>query len=299
MTRLLGGIDAGGTTFKCGIGDASGNLLEKQRVAVTSPEETLAACADFFLAATGGRGLDSLGIASFGPLEVDPASPDYGSILQTPKQGWTGTSLTAFFGHALGVHPVVDTDVNGALLAEMTKGAARGARSAAYITIGTGIGAGIHLNGGFAGRPVHPEFGHIPLRRHADDLTFAGICPFHGDCLEGLASVTAMRARWGEPGDLPADHAGWAIIADYLSQACRVLTLTLRLEKIILGGGLMLAPHLLGRVRRAFDAQMAGYLGTHAKPGAALIDRSGLGDDAGLIGALLLADQPKGRAPSL
>mgnify|MGYP002629233336 CR=1 FL=1 len=297
MTRRLGGIDAGGTTFKCGIGDASGNLLERHRVAVTSPEETLTACTEFFRVATGGRGIDSLGIASFGPLEVDPASPDYGTILQTPKQGWTGTSLTAFFGHALGVHPVVDTDVNGALLAEMTKGAARGARSAAYITIGTGIGAGIHVNGGFAGQPVHPEFGHIPLRRHPDDQAFAGICPFHGDCLEGLASVTAMRARWGEPKDLPADHAGWAIIADYLAQACQVLTLTLRLEKIILGGGLMLAPRLLGRVRRTFDTQMAGYLGTHGQPGEALIDTPGLGDDAGLIGALLLAGKPAGRVP--
>lgn len=299
LIRLLGGIDAGGTTFKCGISDASGNLLEKHRVAVTSPDATLTACAEFFRAATGGRGLDSLGIASFGPLEVAPASPDYGTILQTPKQGWTGTSLTAFFGHALGVHPVVDTDVNGALLAEMTKGAARGAGSAAYVTIGTGIGAGIYINGGFAGRPVHPEFGHIPLRRHAKDQAFAGICPFHGDCLEGLASVTAMRARWGEPGDLPANHAGWAIIANYLAQACQVLTLTLRLEKIILGGGLMLAPHLLGRVRRAFDAQNAGYLGKHSKPGAALIDSPGLGDDAGLIGALLLAEKPEGRAPRL
>lgn len=286
--RLTGGIDAGGTTFKCGISDGSGNLLEKRRIAVTRPEETLAACADFFRA-DGARRIQALGIASFGPIDVDVASPHYGSILSTPKPGWTGTDLRSFFKEHLGLEPVIDTDVNGALLAEMTKGAATDTSSAAYVTIGTGIGAGIYLNGGFAARPAHPEFGHISIRRHASDRDFKGICPFHGDCLEGLASVTAMRAHWGEPSILPADHEGWDIIADYLAQACRALTLTLRLEKIILGGGLMLAPHMLGRVRSAFDAQMAGYLGAQAISGTALIDTPGLGDDAGLTGALLLA----------
>ncbi|MEL6568251.1 MAG: ROK family protein [Pseudomonadota bacterium] len=285
---MFGGIDAGGTTFKCGVSDLDGNLLQKHRVSVTTPEETLSNCAVFFREASGGQTLQSLGIASFGPIDVDPASPGYGSILNTPKPGWAGTDLKAFFADALGVQPVVDTDVNGALLAEVTRGAAKGAQSAAYITVGTGVGAGIFVNGAFAGRPTHPEFGHIPVRRHSDDLAFDGVCPFHGDCLEGMASVTAMRARWGEPKDLPADHMGWAVMADYLAQAARVLTLTLRLEKIVLGGGLMLAPHLLGLVRAAHDAQMADYLGAQAIPGAALIDTPALGDDAGLIGALLL-----------
>jgi len=286
---LFGGIDAGGTTFKCGVSDAAGNLLEKQRVAVTTPEQTLVNCAAFFRDASRERGLNSLGIASFGPIDVDPASPGYGAILKTPKPGWSGTDLRAFFEDALGIRPVVDTDVNGALLAEMTRGAAKGKGSAAYITVGTGIGAGIHVNGSFAGRPAHPEFGHVPMRRHEEDQRFEGVCPFHGDCLEGLASVTAIRARWGEPAELPANHPAWSITADYLAQACRILTLTLRLEKIILGGGLMLAPHLLGLVRRAYDAQIADYLGAQSIPGAALIDTPRLGDDAGLIGALLLA----------
>ena len=286
--RLIGGIDAGGTTFKCGVSDASGNLLEKRRIAVTRPEETLAACAEFFRAG-GARRVQALGIASFGPIDVDVASPVYGTILSTPKPGWRGTDLRSFFADHLGLDPVIDTDVNGALLAEMTKGTAKGTSSAAYITVGTGIGAGIFVNGAFAGRPVHPEFGHISVRRHDHDRDFNSICPFHGDCLEGLASVTAMRARWGEPSNLHADHAGWEIMADYLAQACRALMLTLRLEKIILGGGLMLAPHLLGRVRSTYDTQMAGYLGAQAIPGTALIDTPGLGDDAGLIGALMLA----------
>lgn len=288
QNRLIGGIDAGGTTFKCGISDTSGTLLEKRRIAVTRPKETLASCADFFRDA-GGQDMKALGIASFGPIDVDPASPRYGTILSTPKPGWAGIDLRSSFKEHLGFEPVIDTDVNGALLAEMAKGAATGTKSAAYITVGTGIGAGIYVNGGFAGRPVHPEFGHISVRRHDSERDFKGVCPFHGDCLEGLASVTAIRARWGEPSNLPADHQGWDIVAQYLAQACRTLTLTLRLEKIVLGGGLMLAPHMLGRVRRAYEAQLAGYLGPQALSGTTLIETPRLGDDAGLIGALLLA----------
>lgn len=232
-----------------------------------------------------------MGIASFGPIDIDRTSKTYGTILATPKPNWAGTDLRGFFSDALATETIVDTDVNGALLAEMTTGAAQGASSAVYMTIGTGIGAGIYLNGHFAGQPTHPEFGHIPMNRHPDDTSFAGICPFHGDCLEGLASVTALRARWGEPKDLPPDHQGWVIAADYLAQACRVLTLTLRVERIILGGGLMLAPHLLDMVRSAYDRQMANYLGDRTIAGRTLIDRPALGDDAGLCGALLLASQ--------
>lgn len=285
------GIDAGGTTFKCGVSDADGHLLNKHRVRVTSPEETLSACAEYFKSVTSESNLTALGIASFGPIDIDRTSKTYGTILATPKPHWAGTDLRAFFSDALSTETIVDTDVNGALLAEMTAGAARGATSAVYITIGTGIGAGIYLNGGFAGQPAHPEFGHIPMKRHPDDADFAGVCPFHGDCLEGLASVTAMRARWGEPKDLAPDHQGWVIAADYLAQACRVLTLTLRVERIILGGGLILAPHLLDMVRSAYDKQMANYLGEQSIAGRTLIDRPALGDDAGLHGALLLASQ--------
>ena len=285
------GIDAGGTTFKCGVSDADGNLLNKHRVRVTSPEETLSACAAFFKSVVSRSDLKALGIASFGPIDIDRTSNTYGTILSTPKPNWAGTNLHAFFTDALATETVVDTDVNGALFAEMASGAAQGAASAVYITIGTGVGAGIYLNGHFAGQPTHPEFGHIPIKRHPDDTSFAGICPFHGDCLEGLASVSAMRARWGEPKDLAPNHHGWVIAADYLAQACRVLTLTLRVERIILGGGLMLAPHLLDMVRSAYDRQMANYLGDESIAGRTLIDRPAFGDDAGLCGALLLASQ--------
>ncbi|WP_291037787.1 ROK family protein [Hyphomonas sp.] len=288
-TGVYGGIDAGGTTFKCGLADSSGNLIEKTRVPVSSPAETLAGCAEFFRSAGAGYDLKGLGLASFGPLDVDPGSPDYGMLLKTPKAGWSGAHLRRYFTEALGVDVCVDTDVNGALLAERSLGAAAGTVSAAYITVGTGIGAGIFINGEFAGRPCHPEFGHIPVRRHPRDTRFEGVCPFHGDCLEGVASVSAVRARWGDPEAMSPDHEGWMIVADYLAQACRVLTLTLRLERIIIGGGLSLAPNLIALVRSAYDAQMASYLGENAPSGAQLIDRPLLGDDAGLMGAVLLA----------
>ncbi len=292
---LHGGIDAGGTTFKCGVADAQGKLLATYRVPVSDPASTIAQCADFFHAQAGLGTLQSFGIASFGPLDVDPHSPHYGTILHTPKPGWAHTPLRAQFEAALKLSVAIDTDVNGALLAEMESGAARGAASAAYMTIGTGIGAGLYVNGALAGRPFHPEFGHIPLRRHADDARFDGTCPFHGDCLEGLASVTAVRARWGDPEAFSDTHPAWAIIADYLAQAARVLTLSFRPERIVLGGGLMLAPHLLGHVRTAYDQQMAGYLGAEGISGEALLHTPGLGDHAGLIGAIRLGRMAQGR----
>ena len=286
---LYGGIDAGGTTFKCGLADASGALVATRRVPVTTPEETLAAAAGWFIEQTGHGTLATFGIASFGPIDIDPRSASYGTITGSAKSGWSGTNLRAHFENALALPVTLDTDVNGALLAEMTLGAAMGCASAAYVTVGPGIGAGLFANGGFLGRPSHPEFGHIALRRHPGDEDFESVCPFHDDCLEGLASVRAIRAQAGAPENLPADHPVWDIAADYLAQAARALTLTFRPERIILGGGLMLAPHLISRIREAFDQQMGGYL-EHA-PSSELITTPGLGDNAGLIGAILLGQQ--------
>lgn len=286
---LHGGIDAGGTTFKCGLADASGTLIASHRVPVTTPEETLAAAAGWFIEQIGPGRLNTFGIASFGPIDVDPRSASYGTITGSAKPGWSGINLRAHFADALGLPVTLDTDVNGALLAEMKQGTAQGCASSAYVTVGTGIGAGLFANGGFLGRPSHPEFGHIALRRHPGDGDFKSVCPFHDDCLEGLASVRAIRARAGAPEELSADHPVWDIAADYLAQAARALTLTFRPERIILGGGLMLAPHLIFRIRKSFDQQMGGYL-EHAPPNE-LITTPGLGDNAGLIGAILLGQQ--------
>ncbi|HCK83525.1 MAG TPA: ROK family protein [Hyphomonadaceae bacterium] len=288
---LFGGVDAGGTTFKCGLASAGGDLVARRRIPTTDPRETISNCVAFFLEAAHEHDAEiaALGIAAFGPIDVDAASPAYGTILDTPKRGWSGANLFDLFSRALGVRVTVDTDVNGALLAEMKWGAARDASSAAYVTIGTGIGAGIFAGGGFMGKPRHPEFGHICVQRHAADASFQGVCPKHGDCLEGLASASALAARFGEPAALPADHQAWGIEAWYIAQACLNLNLSFRPDRIILGGGLMLAEHLLPRVQERYAQLVAGYLGESTSDIERLICRPGLGDDAGLLGGVALA----------
>ena len=283
-----GGIDAGGTTFKCGVADEEGVLVQQCRVRVTSPTETISQCLEFFRPLYESERLRSFGIASFGPIDVDLSSPDYGTILSTPKPAWSHTNLRAAFEKTIGLPVAVDVDVNGALLAERTLGAAKGTKSAVYVTVGTGIGASIFANGSFLGRPVHPEFGHIPLRRNERDKSFDCLCPFHSDCLEGMISAKAVGARVGEPSLLTEDDPVWEIAADYLAQACRSLYLTARPERIILGGGLLLAPHLIGRIRHAFYDQMGGYLSMGWNATVDLITTPDLGDNAGLMGAILL-----------
>lgn len=290
--EIFAGIDAGGTTFKCGLADCDGRLLAQHRVPTKNPQETLQACADFFTdqARAQNGALRSLGIASFGPIDVDPLSADYGTLLNTPKPGWRGTNLKAAFEARMDVPVSIDTDVNGALLAEMESGAGIGCRSAAYVTVGTGIGAGIFANGNLIGKPAHPEFGHIRVARHPSD-DFTGACSFHGDCLEGMASAKAFSARYGDPETLPADHPGWQILAFYLAQACWSLSLSFRPERILLGGGIMLAPHLINSVRHAYLKLSGGYLGDTYEQVEALIARPSHGDDAGLLGGLYLARQ--------
>ena len=289
MTKLglSGGIDAGGTTFKCGVASESGDIIAKHRVKVTTPIETVDQCVAFFRQ----YDLSSFGIASFGPIDVDPKSLDYGRILKTPKPNWSHFSLKEAFHADLNLPVVIDSDVNGALLAEITSGAAQGISSAAYITVGTGIGAGIMSGGEILGRPYHPEFGHIPVKKHIIDVDFPGVCPFHGDCLEGLTSVTALKKRWGDPIGWGADHQGWDIAAGYLAQACASLFLTLRLERIVIGGGLMLAENMLPKIRTEFKTQLNEYLGSSVPSPDDLICNPLHGDDAGLHGALLLGKQ--------
>ena len=298
MTKLIGAIDAGGTTFKCGlarVGDgADAHWVARQRIATAQPLETVEACAAFFKNALSDQGpttaeMTGLGLAAFGPLNLDPASDGFGSLLGTPKPGWSNFPIRSAFAEALEVPVSIDTDVNAALLAEMAGGAAKGAANAAYMTVGTGIGAGLAANGRLIGRPRHPEFGHIPVARADGDGDFTGSCPYHATCLEGMASVTALKQRFGDPVDWNADHPGWDLAADYLAQACRTLYLSLCTERIVLGGGLMTSPHILHRVRRQFVEQMAGYLDIAEQDAESLIVTPDHGDDAGLQGALLLA----------
>ena len=297
MTRYIGGIDAGGTTFKCGLAQVGDDMdvkwVARRRVTTSEPLETVDSCANFFRSTLSDLGANTkdmtgLGLASFGPLNLDSESDDFGSLLGTPKPGWSGFRIRQAFVDALGVPVNIDTDVNAALLAEISGGAAEGANNVAYLTVGTGIGAGLASNGHIIGRPRHPEFGHIPVARAKGDDNFAGSCSFHATCLEGMASVTALKQRFGDPVEWDAEHPGWDIAADYLAQACRTLHLTTCAEKIVLGGGLMTSPFILPRIRRRFVEQMAGYLGIANQDAESMIVTPRFGDDAGLRGAVLL-----------
>ena len=289
--RLVAGIDAGGTTFKLAVAEPGGPPLGLSRVPTTTPDETIAAAADALraLSRDAGGEIVRLGIASFGPVDVDPASPRYGAILRTPKPGWTGTPLLGRLRDALGVPGDLDTDVNGALEAEALWGAARGVARAAYVTVGTGIGVGVVADGAFAGHPFHPELGHVRVARHEGDREYPGACPFHGDCLEGLAAAPALVARYGPLEALGPDHPAWAVAGHYLGQLCVVLSLGFRAERVVLGGGVMGAPSLLGRVRDAYAGLMNGYLDDAAPD--ALIVPAGLGGEAGVRGGLAVAQR--------
>lgn len=281
---MLGAIEAGGTKFVLAVGTSPAAIAARHAIPTRDPATTLAE-AGAWLAAQGG--ITALGIGSFGPVELDRASPRWGHITNTPKPGWADCAVAGFFARSLGVPVGFDTDVNAAALAEYRAAEAEGCRSLAYLTIGTGIGGGLVLDG----RPVHgiahPEMGHFYPRRHPFDRDFAGICPHHGDCLEGLASGPAIAARWGASlSQLPADHPGHAIIADYVAQACHTLFAVLAAERVVIGGGVAKTAGLVERIAERTAELGAGYL-----PGAARhrVTRPRLGEDAGITGALMLA----------
>ena len=282
---MLGGIEAGGTKFVLAVGPAPDAITARHVIATRAPAETLAEALAWFAQQPPIR---AMGIASFGPAQLDPASPQWGRITNTPKPGWANCDLAGYFAAALGVPIGFDTDVNGAALAEYSLGAGQGARSLAYVTAGTGIGGGLICDGHLVHGAAHPELGHIFPRRPAGDAAFAGICPHHGDCLEGLASGPAIVARWGASlSQLAGDHPAHAIIADYLGQLCHTIFATTASEVVVLGGGVMNTPGLIERVRARCVELGAGYL-----PGSALqrIVAPGLGQDSGITGALLLGE---------
>ncbi|WP_422061577.1 ROK family protein [Sphingopyxis sp.] len=281
-------IEAGGTKFIVGVGDASRRIDARTRIDTTRPEETIPAAIDW-LRQQGSR-YSAVGIASFGPLDLDRASPTWGHITRTTKPHWSNADVAGPVGRALGCRVAIDTDVNGAALAEWMWGAGQGTGSTLYLTVGTGVGGGAVVGGRLVHGIGHPEMGHIRMPRHPADLGFAGHCPFHGDCLEGLAAGPSIIARWGASlSDLPADHEGHEIIAWYLAQAVQTFQAILEPARIVLGGGVMATPRLLDRVRRMAVAASAGYFSGDP---AAVIVPPALGDDTGLLGALALVEQP-------
>lgn len=275
-----GGLEAGGTKFVCAIGTGPDDL-ERTAFPTTTPEETIGRAIAFFRERAA---LRALGIASFGPVDLDPRSATYGYITSTPKPGWSHTDIAGTMGRALGVPVHFDTDVNAAALAESRWGSARGLDDVVYLTVGTGIGGGALVGGRLVHGLLHPEMGHMrpPHDRIADP--YGGICPFHGDCLEGLASGPAIEQRWGvRAHDLPPDHPAWRLEARYLAAGVVNLICTLSPRRVILGGGVMEQAHLFPMVREEVAAMLNGYVA------APEIGPPALGNNTGVLGAIALA----------
>jgi fructokinase len=279
----LAGVELGGTNAVLVLGEGT-RIVERVTLAVGGADDTLAAIQGQLRRWKP----QALGIASFGPICVDPAAADYGTMLVTPKPGWSGARVLESLAAAVDGPTALHTDVTAAALAEGRFGAARGCRDFVYMTIGTGIGLGIIANGAPVVGRLHPEGGHMPVRRMSGD-TFAGSCRFHGDCLEGLASGPAITARVGGRAALLADDdPRWDPIVDALAEACATLLLVLASEKILFGGGVTAGrPWLPGRVAIAVEAKLAGYLPALAPDAIAV---AALGTNAGPTGALLLAE---------
>ena len=281
---MLAGIEAGGTKFVLAVGPSPDRIIARHTIPTRTPAETLAEAAEWL---AGRGGVSALGIGSFGPVELDRRSPKWGFITNTPKPGWADCDIAGWMGQRLGVPVGFDTDVNAAALAEHAA-AGGGTGGIAYLTIGTGIGGGLVVDGKPVHGIAHPEMGHIYPRRHPLDMDFAGICPAHGDCLEGLACGPAIIARWGKSlSELPADHPGHTIIADYIAQACHTLFASLAVEEVVIGGGVAQTPGLVEKAAARARALDNGYL-----PGGARhrIIAPRLGGDAGITGALMLAE---------
>jgi fructokinase len=287
----VGAIDAGGTSWRCAIVDAQRNIVARAAFPTTTPQETLAKAGAFFREhASNGLVFSKIGIACFGPLGVNPAAPNWGHILATTKQGWSNTDIAGALAAATDCTIVIETDVTAAALAERAWGAGQGIDNLAYVTVGTGIGAGIIVNGKPIWGAMHPEAGHMRAPRHLDDLEFKGVCPFHGDCIEGLASAPALKARWGMDGaDLTGDHPAWDIEAHYLAQLATNLVLTTAVERVIFGGGVMARSGLVEKVARQTKILIGPYgLAAQGEAGFEVV-AAGLGLDAGLLGGVWLA----------
>lgn len=288
---MFGGIEAGGTKFVCGIGTGPGDIRIAQ-FPTSSPELTIKSAVGFFEDAA--VSLRAVGIGSFGPVDLHPGSITYGYVTSTPKPGWANFDLAGAIAKALNVPVAFDTDVNAALLGEVRWGAARGLSSAIYMTIGTGIGGGALVHGKLVHGLVHPEMGHLRVPHDPSVDPFPGVCPYHRDCLEGLASGPAMQARWGVPaGTLPPEHEAWALEAHYLALGLVNLTVALSPERILLGGGVMQQPHLFPMIRDEFLNLLNNYI-VHTElteHSDRFIQPPALGSRAGVLGALALAEE--------
>ncbi|GGA20185.1 ROK family protein [Paenibacillus physcomitrellae] len=285
---MLGAIEAGGTKFVCGIGTKEGEVLDRVSFPTTTPEETMGKVIEYFK----DKPIEALGVGSFGPIDPVLGSDTYGYITTTPKPYWTNYNIIGTLKSEFNVPMAFDTDVNGAALGESLWGAAQGVDSCIYITVGTGIGVGAMIGGKLVHGLSHPEMGHIYVRRHPDD-PFEGTCPYHGDCLEGLAAGPAIGRRAGVPaGELAKDDPAWEMEAYYLAQALMNYILILSPEKIVMGGGVMKQLQLFPLIHTKLKELLNGYVqhpNLSDEKISSYIVPPGLGDNAGICGALALA----------
>jgi fructokinase len=285
---IYGGIEAGGTKWVCAVGTGPDDLRDIVTFPTTTPDETLGQAADFFAR---NDSVAAVGVGSFGPIDIRPGSPAWGHITTTPKPGWANTDVAPALARTLGVRVAFDTDVNAAALGEHRWGAAVGLDTFCYITVGTGIGGGGMANGRLLHGLLHPELGHMLVPHDRARDPFDGICPYHGDCLEGLASGEAIRARTSVAGEERAGEHVWRLEAHYLALGLVNVIYTLSPQRIVLGGGVMKQPQLLPLVREELRGLLAGYVSA-LELDAGLDDyvvAPALGDRAGVLGALELA----------
>lgn len=286
---LLGGLEAGGTKFRAAIGTAPDDIRSEIRIETHSPERTLTEVVSFFRGA--GRELSAIGLGCFGPVDLNPESKTYGYITDTPKDGWSHTNIVGHLRDALGVPLGFDTDVAAAALGERQWGAAEGIDDFVYLTVGTGIGGAVIVDSKVLHGLVRPEIGHMRIPRQRDD-NFRGVCPFHGDCLEGLASGPAIWERWKVTrNELPPAHPAWGLEANYLALGLVNLILTVSPRRIVIGGGVMEQDQLFPLVRARVSELLGGYVQV-SELNAAIDDfivPARLGSQSGVLGAMVLA----------
>jgi fructokinase len=282
-------VEAGGTKFRCAVMNDKKQIIEQCRIATREPKDTLADVLRFFKQQKVKVGeYNALGIASFGPLDINKASSTFGFITKTPKSGWSDVSLASPLAQSLACPVALDTDVNGAAIAEYYWGAGQGSSVVIYITVGTGIGGGVVIDGKPLHGLIHPEIGHMLVPGHA---SISGTCPFHSNCAEGLASGAAMNKIWGQPAEtLAPEHQAWDIEAHVLSQLCHNLLVSYSPQKIIFGGGLLANKHLISSIISKTEHSIANYLCMPESISLSdVILPTGLGQDSGILGAFALA----------
>lgn len=287
MSKYYGAIEAGGTKFVCAISDTDLKIKDRISIPTTTPEETMQKVFAFFDSYD--ENLLSIGVGSFGPIDVNPKSNTYGSITSTPKLAWKNFTFLDTLKSHYDCPIAWTTDVNAAAFGELKMGAAQDCSSCIYITVGTGIGGGVVVNNQIVSGFGHPELGHVLVQQHPDD-NFSGVCPYHGNCLEGMAAGPAIEKRTGVKGsELSTDNPVWSMIAYYLAQGLMSCTLTVSPERIIFGGGVMKQKQLFPLIREQLNKLLADYV--QLPPLDEYIVPCALGDNAGITGCLLLAKE--------